>query len=327
MTNTIYLSADIEADGPIPGPFSMLSFGVVAFDAQGREQRAFARNLELLPGAIQHPETMAWWAERPEAYARTRVNCVPPLDAMRDFDAWMRRELPGKLTFTGYPASYDFLFLYWYLMRFLGLRDWENFTSTGAVMSKGRDVLDYRSPFGFQALDVKSLAMIPMECDFRDVGKRKMPKAWFEGQPEHTHDPLDDARGQGMLLFKVLEAARLDRLTARSAEDRIAVLRGEFRERAERVQALEAAIRKHRDQRGDDRCWLDDGELYVTALGDTPMAACALPPREEFLANCARYHASRHPSGVPYVSEQREIERLRARVEELEHALAERGET
>lgn len=32
----------------------------------------------------------------------------------------------------------------------------------------------------------------------------------------------------------------------------------------EQCNILESAIRKHRDQRGDDRCWLDDEELYKT---------------------------------------------------------------
>jgi hypothetical protein len=209
MTTT-YLSADVEADGPIPGPFSMLSFGVVAFDESGKEIDAFSRNLELLPGAIQHPKTMEWWAKHKAAYDRTRVECELPEYAMRGFDLWMHH-LPGKKTFVGYPASYDFLFLYWYLMKFLGTQGWRD-DAEGLMTHKELTALDYDCPFGFQALDIKTLAMIPLGLDFRAVGKRKMPREWFEGQPQHTHDPLDDARGQGMLFFKVLEAARLSRL-------------------------------------------------------------------------------------------------------------------
>jgi len=29
MTTEVYFSADVETDGPIPGPFSMLSFALV----------------------------------------------------------------------------------------------------------------------------------------------------------------------------------------------------------------------------------------------------------------------------------------------------------
>jgi hypothetical protein len=72
--------------------------------------------------------------------------------------------------------------------------------------------------------------------------------------------------------------------------------------------ALQAAIRKHRDERGDDRCWLDDEELYkVLPEGYTP------PPRDTAveLANCERFIACRHNPATEYVSPQREIDRLR----------------
>lgn len=59
----------------------------------------------------------------------------------------------------------------------------------------------------------------------------------------------------------------------------------------QRIKELEAAIKKHRDQRGDDRCWVDDQELYKM-VGDEK-ANTALPPKEIFMENCAKFHASR----------------------------------
>lgn len=64
----------------------------------------------------------------------------------------------------------------------------------------------------------------------------------------------------------------------------------------EYVEKLSAAIRKHRDQRADDRCWLDDLELYAV-LDDEVVADNTLPPRELFLANCARYYDRRCKAG------------------------------
>lgn len=59
----------------------------------------------------------------------------------------------------------------------------------------------------------------------------------------------------------------------------------------EYCERLEAAIRKHRDEKGDHRCWLADGELYaVLGEGD---GDDSLPPRREFLENCARYYDKR----------------------------------
>jgi hypothetical protein len=60
------------------------------------------------------------------------------------------------------------------------------------------------------------------------------------------------------------------------------------------VERLKAAIRAHRDRRGDDRCWLDDLELYAAlGEGDPDPATLQLPSREEFLESCRRFHARR----------------------------------
>ena len=52
MAREIFVSTDVEADGPIPGPHSMLSFASVAFDEDGNELASFSRNLALLDGAV-----------------------------------------------------------------------------------------------------------------------------------------------------------------------------------------------------------------------------------------------------------------------------------
>src|ERR1700694_4112719 len=92
-TPEIYLSIDIEADGPIPGPYSMLSFGIAAFSIDKVLLGTFTRNLEPLPGASQHPRVMAWWqstATLRAAYERTRENLQPVRESMLACDAWVR---------------------------------------------------------------------------------------------------------------------------------------------------------------------------------------------------------------------------------------------
>ncbi len=56
----IYVSTDVEADGPIPGPSSMLSFGSAAYLADKTLVGTFEANLETLPGANGDPKTMEW---------------------------------------------------------------------------------------------------------------------------------------------------------------------------------------------------------------------------------------------------------------------------
>lgn len=82
--------------------------------------------------------------------------------------------------FVAYPAGFDFLFVYWYLMRFAG-----------------------ESPFSHSALDVKSFAMAMLKSEYRNSSKRNMPKHWFDDLP-HTHVALDDAIEQGAMFCNML---------------------------------------------------------------------------------------------------------------------------
>lgn len=52
MPPEIYVSTDVESDGPIPGPNSMLSFGSVALDAEGTLHGEYSANLLELRGAV-----------------------------------------------------------------------------------------------------------------------------------------------------------------------------------------------------------------------------------------------------------------------------------
>ncbi|QEH34982.1 hypothetical protein OJF2_35270 [Aquisphaera giovannonii] len=177
----IYVSTDVETDGPIPGPHSMLSFGSAAYTPDKRLVATFEANLQTLPGAEGHPDTMAWWRTQPEAWAAHRENPRDPAEVMPEYVAWIKA-LPGKPVFVAYPAGFDFLFIYWYLIRFAG-----------------------ESPFSFSALDIKTYAMAVLGTEYRNATKRNMPKAWFDKLP-HTHKALDDAIGQGALFCNMLAA-------------------------------------------------------------------------------------------------------------------------
>jgi hypothetical protein len=179
----IYVSTDVEVDGPIPGPYSMLSFASAAYREDKTLISTFTANLELLPGASSHPETMAWWAARPEEWAASRKDLRDPSEAIGDYVKWLDT-LPGKPVFVGYPAAFDFLFVYWYLMRFVG-----------------------RSPFSFAALDIKTMAMMMLGKEYRQCTKKDMPKRWFDEGP-HRHIALDDAIEQGALFCNMLAESR-----------------------------------------------------------------------------------------------------------------------
>lgn len=179
----IYVSTDIEANGPIPGPYSMLSVGSAAFFADGTLVSTFSANLKTIEGATEHPETMAWWANHPEAWRACRENLRDIGEAMEEYAVWLEN-LPARPVFVGYPAAYDFQFVYWYLIRYAG-----------------------RSPFSFSALDIKTLAMVVLGKDYRETRKGKIPSKWF-GKSPHRHVALGDAIEQGELFCNLLAGAR-----------------------------------------------------------------------------------------------------------------------
>lgn len=179
ISQEIYVSTDVETDGPIPGVNSMLSFGSAAYQKGKILVSTFSANLELLDGAVSDEKTMQWWRTQPEAWAACRQNLVSPELAMKSYLEWLKN-LPGKAVFVGYPVAFDFLFVYWYLIRFTG-----------------------ESPFSHSALDIKTYAMALLNKPYRESTKRNMPKEWFDELP-HTHLALDDAIEQGALFCNML---------------------------------------------------------------------------------------------------------------------------
>jgi hypothetical protein len=143
MMSEIYVSTDVETDGPIPGVYSMLSFASAAYRADKTLLTTFEANLQTLPDATAHPKTMDWWQSQPEAWQACRENIQPPAVIMLRYSSWLK-ELPGPPVFVGYPAAFDFMFVYWYLIKFTG-----------------------ESPFSHSALDIKTYAMVLLQKPYR----------------------------------------------------------------------------------------------------------------------------------------------------------------
>ncbi len=176
----VFVSTDIETDGFVPGVNSMLSFGSAAFSDEGELVDTFEANLARLPGAEQNPVTMEWWAQFPEAWEKTRRDPRAPETVMPEYVGWLRA-LPGKPAFVGYPATFDFPFIAWYLARFAG-----------------------DNPFGFAAIDIKTYAMAVLRRrHFHASNKQTLPGRWFEPGLAHTHVALDDAIEQGYLFMNM----------------------------------------------------------------------------------------------------------------------------
>ncbi len=175
----IYVSTDIETDGPTPGLNSMLSLGSAAYSRDKRLIDSFSVNLETLPGSQPHPVTQRWWQTQPEAWAACRVEPQPAQQAMARYRRWLA-DLSGTPVFVAYPATFDFAFVSYYLMRFSG-----------------------DNPFGFAGLDIRSYAMALSGLAFSETTRRQLPARLFDDLP-HTHIALDDAKEQGTLFCNLL---------------------------------------------------------------------------------------------------------------------------
>ncbi|MFE6281720.1 exonuclease [Streptomyces sp. NPDC057877] len=171
---------DIEADGPIPGPYSMLSLGAAVagtqdadgFTAADPTRRTFYRELHPISEEFV-PEALAV-----SGLDRRRLGAEgsDPAAALTQFTRWVR-EVSGTAqpVMCGYPASYDWTFLYWYLIRY-----------TGA------------SPFGHSGcLDMKTLYATKAGLPLRAVGKRTMPRELLSERRHTLPQALDCARAGG----------------------------------------------------------------------------------------------------------------------------------
>ena len=106
----VYVSTDVETDGPIPGPNSMLSLASAAYLKDKTLVGTFVINLKPLLEAKPDPKTMEWWRSQPDAWQATQVDPQEPLKAIQDYLTWLK-SLPGSPIFVAYPAGFDFLFV------------------------------------------------------------------------------------------------------------------------------------------------------------------------------------------------------------------------
>ena len=171
-----YISVDIEASGPIPGEYSMLSLGACVV---GRPQQSFY--MELKPDSPKHD---------PEALDVTGLNLdeltrvgLAPADAMKKLAAWIT-EIGGneaKPILVGLNAPFDWSFVNYYFHKYLG-----------------------ENPFGFTALDIKAYYMGVFNLEWKQTKSSHMV-AELMPRSVSTHNALDDARHQAELFALMLK--------------------------------------------------------------------------------------------------------------------------
>lgn len=154
---------DVEADGPIPGDFSMISFGAVLVD--DKLDTTFYGKLRPVSDTFI-PEALAV-----SGYTRNEILLFDdPKAVMEDFAGWLRTVSKGQPVFISDNNGFDWMFICWYFHHFTG-----------------------KNPFGFSSQNLGSLYKGLVKDTFQNFKHLRKTK--------HTHHPVDDAKGNAEALL------------------------------------------------------------------------------------------------------------------------------
>lgn len=162
-----FVMVDIEADGPIPGDYSMISFGAVVVELS--LAKTFYGQLR--------PISEKWIPEALAVSGFSRDETMAfdePATVMTAFAEWLKVESRGRPMFISDNNGFDWQFINWYFHHFTG-----------------------ENPFGFSSSNLGSLykgLVKDMSQSFKHLRKTA-----------HTHHPVDDAKGNAEALLHLKE--------------------------------------------------------------------------------------------------------------------------
>jgi hypothetical protein len=158
-----YIMVDIEADGPIPGDYSMICFGAVLVDE--RLDKTFYGKLKpvsenFIPDAL-----------KVSGFAREEtLQFDDPKIVMQAFKDWIKSVTKDRPVFISDNNGFDWMFICWYFHHFLK-----------------------ENPFGFSSQNLGSLYKGLINDTFKNFKHLR--------KTSHTHNPVDDAKGNAEALL------------------------------------------------------------------------------------------------------------------------------
>jgi DNA polymerase III epsilon subunit-like protein len=160
-----YFSVDIEADGPAPGLFSMVSFGAIVVES-GLSRTFYA---ELAPISDRWiPDALAV-----SGFTREQVmSFEDPKSVMTRFEEWVNANSKGRPIFIADNPGFDFAFINYYFHAFVG-----------------------SNPFGFSSRRIGDLycgAKLDTFAKWKHLRKTN-----------HSHNALDDAKGNAEAIIEM----------------------------------------------------------------------------------------------------------------------------
>ncbi len=158
-----YFMVDIESDGPIPGDYSMISFGAVLVDEH--LDKTFYGQLK--------PISNNWITEALAVSGFSREQTLlfdEPQKVMLDFADWIKENSTGQAVFISDNNGFDWMFICWYFHHFI-----------------------QKNPFGHSSQNLGSLYKGMVKDMFQNFKHLRKTK--------HTHNPVDDAKGNAEALL------------------------------------------------------------------------------------------------------------------------------
>ncbi|MEV4492345.1 exonuclease [Micromonospora coxensis] len=110
----LYVAVDVEADGPIPGPYSMISLGMAV---AGRPDLTFYTELKPISDDFV-PAALAVSGLDRDRLLREAPTAEEAMTAAAKWVNGLRRI--GRPVFLAAPAVWDGMFVHWYFVRFTG---------------------------------------------------------------------------------------------------------------------------------------------------------------------------------------------------------------
>jgi hypothetical protein len=156
---------DIESDGPIPSDYSMVCFGAIIVEPE--LNRTFYGRLRPISERFI-PEALA-------VSGFTREECQQfdaPRGVMLQFAEWLASNCKGRTLFISDNNGFDWQFINWYFHHFVG-----------------------KNPFGFSSTNLGSL--------YKGMQKDTFVTFKHLRRTKHTHNPVDDARGNAEALLQM----------------------------------------------------------------------------------------------------------------------------
>ena len=158
---------DVEADGPVPGDYSMICFGAVVVETE--LSRTFYGEL--------HPISERWIPQALAVSGLSRSKTEEfddPKLVMARFSEWVTQQSKGRPIFVSDNNGFDWQFINWYFHHFTG-----------------------ENPFGFTSMNLGSLYKGAVRDTFKNFKHLRRTK--------HTHNPVDDAMGNAEAMLKMIE--------------------------------------------------------------------------------------------------------------------------